>query len=298
VRANARLVAGPGGPASAAVLSSDPPLELRRAADAVYLAQGAAGPLGGDRLELDVEVPAGRWLRVRAVAATLALPSRCGRAARVELRAHVGPGACLDLLLEPVVAADGAWVELVTDLELAAGARLLWREEVVLGRYGERGGRVTTRVDVNLDGRPLLRTGIDLCGNDPVTRAASTLGTHRAFGSLLMDGHGDGAPPAAPDRSVAELVLQEPGRLLTVAADSALDVRRRLDERLVRLRRPEAISAPGPGPARLPAGNGARLATGSGGAGRPGPVAVGPSRVSGALAVGRSAPVPGVGRWA
>jgi urease accessory protein len=246
VRARARLVAGRDGPASAPVLSSDPPLVLRPAADAVYLAQGAAGPLGGDRLELDVEVPPGRSLRLRAVAATLALPSLCGRPARVELRARVGEGASLELLLEPVVVADGAWVELITGLQLAAGARLLWREEVVLGRYGERGGRVSTRVDVELDGRPLLRTGTDLRGDDPVTRAASVLGPHRALGSLLVVRPGEGTPAGEPDQSAAhadvsafhpglsaaELALPGSGRLLTVAADSALDVRRWLDQRL------------------------------------------------------------------
>jgi urease accessory protein len=228
-------VAGPRGPFSAPVLLSDPPLVLRPAADAVYLAQGAAGPLGGDRLELDVEVPAGRSLRVRAVAATLALPSQSGQPSRVELRARVGEGASLELLLEPVVVARDAFVQLVTHLDLAAGARLVWREEVVLGRYGERGGRVCTRVDVELDGRPLLRTGSDLCGDDPVTRAASVLGPHRALGSLLVVRYGEQPPTADPSLSAAELALPGPGTLLTVAADSALDVRRRLDHSLAGL---------------------------------------------------------------
>jgi len=230
------VVAGPAGPASAPVLRSDPPLVLRPAGDAVHLAQAAAGPLGGDDLELDVEVPAGRFLRLRAVAATLVLPSTCGRPARVTLRAEVADGGALEVLLEPVVVADGAGVELLTQVQLGAGSRLLWREEVVLGRYGERGGRATTRIDVVRAGHPLLRTGSDLCGGDPVTHGPSVLGSHRAVGSLLAVSQGNAAQPVRPERSSAELALPGDGTLLTVAADGALALRRRLDEHLVGLR--------------------------------------------------------------
>ena len=67
MRARAELVAeaGPGGAVRLPVLRSQAPLILRRTADAVYLASGAAGPLGGDRLELRIEV--------RAPAPTVAL---------------------------------------------------------------------------------------------------------------------------------------------------------------------------------------------------------------------------------
>jgi urease accessory protein len=215
---------------------------LRPAGDAVYLAQGAAGPLGGDRLELDVEVPPGRSLRLRAVAATLALPSLSGRPARVELLARVGEGASLEFLLEPVVVADRAWVELVTSLELAAGARLLWREEVVLGRYGERGGRVSTRVDAELDGRPLLRTGTDVSGCHAVTAAASVLGPHKAFGAVLAVGPEHGGRVRMPGRSAAELRPPGSGSLLTAAAGSAIELRHRLDDHLAVLRAREAAA--------------------------------------------------------
>ena len=78
VKARARVVAGPGGPYTAAVLRSDLPIVLRPADDAVYIAQGAAGPLGGDDIELSIEVPDGCSLRLRAVASTLVLPSVTG----------------------------------------------------------------------------------------------------------------------------------------------------------------------------------------------------------------------------
>ena len=238
MRARARLVAGAAGPGSAAVLRSEPPLVLRPAPDAVHLSQGAAGPLNGDDLELDVEVPAGRTLRLRAVAATLALPSRCpvpfrrDGPARIVLNAHVEEGARLDVLLEPVIVADGASVHVITRLDLAENAQLLWREEVVLGRYGEAGGQVTTRVDVGYAGRPLLRTGMALRGGDPVTHGPAVLGgqgltRHRAVGTLLAVGFG--STGRQPEPSSAELSLPGPGTLFTVVASSALAMRRELD---------------------------------------------------------------------
>ena len=41
----------------------------------VHLVGGAAGPLGGDRLRLRIEVRDGGWLRLRSAAASVALPS-------------------------------------------------------------------------------------------------------------------------------------------------------------------------------------------------------------------------------
>jgi urease accessory protein len=230
VKARARIVAGPGGPYSARVLRSDLPIVLRPADDAVHLAQGAAGPLGGDDLELSIEVPDGCSLRLRAVASTLVLPSAAGGVARIVLRAIVGAGASLELLLEPVVVADHAGVELITDLTLAADARLLWREEIVLGRYGETGGVATTRIDVTRAGVPLLRTGSQLRGGDAVTHGPAVLGPGRAVGSLLQVGHGEAA--ASPNRDSAVMSLAGGGSLFTAVASSAISLRRLLDARL------------------------------------------------------------------
>lgn len=230
MKARARVVAGPAGPYTARVLRSDLPIVLRPADDAIHLAQGAAGPLGGDDLELSIEVPDGCWLRLRAVASTLALPSAAGGVGRIVMKATVGVGSSLELLLEPVVVADGACVELLTEIELAPDARLLWREEIVLGRYGERGGEATTRIDVVRDGLPLLRTGSHLVGGDRVTHGPSVLGAGRAVGSLLQIGYGGGVAP--PERDAATMALASGGTLFTAVTGSAISLRRQLDRRL------------------------------------------------------------------
>jgi urease accessory protein len=232
VKARARVVAGPGGPYTAAVLRSDLPIVLRPAGDAIHIAQGAAGPLGGDDLELSIEVPDGCSLRLRAVASTLVLPSADGGVARVAVKAVVGAGASLELLLEPVVVADGASIELTTEISLAADARLLWREEVVLGRHGERGGAAFTRIDVTRAGLPLLRNGFRVVGGDGATHGPSVLGAGRAVGSLLSIGYDD--PPAAPQRDSAAMSLSGGGTLFTAVAPSALVLRKLLKAQLER----------------------------------------------------------------
>ncbi|BEP11853.1 urease accessory protein UreD [Acidothermaceae bacterium B102] len=230
MKARARVVAGTGGPYTAAVLRSDLPIVLRPADDAIHIAQGAAGPLGGDDVELSIEVPDGCWLRLRAVASTLVLPSVVGGAARITIKAVVGEGASLELLLEPVVVADRASVELVTEIELAGNARLLWREEVVLGRYNEQGGDAVTRIDVLRERVPLLRTGSRLVGGDVVTHGPAVLGRARAAGSLLRVGYDVNAVEPQPESAL--LTLVGGGQLVTVVASSAIDLRRALDAHL------------------------------------------------------------------
>ena len=86
MRATARIVAvadGRGG-TRLAVLQGEVPLLPRRTGSAgpgpvtVHLVGGAAGPLGGDDLHLAVRVGPGARLRLRSVAATVALPGRGG----------------------------------------------------------------------------------------------------------------------------------------------------------------------------------------------------------------------------
>ena len=165
MRASAELVAerGPAGELRLPVQRSQAPLVLRRTADAVYLVSGAAGPLGGDQLELRIEVRAGARLRLRTVAAAVALPGRSGPESRLTVTATVGPGARLEYLPEPMVVSNGARHRTDVRVDLAEDASLVLRDEILLGRHGERGGACRTRLAVDRDTssgrRPLLRHG-------------------------------------------------------------------------------------------------------------------------------------------
>ena len=238
MRAHAELVAGrgPAGDLRLPVQRSQAPLILRRSADAVYLASGAAGPLGGDTLELSIEVRAGARLRLRTVAAAVALPGRYGQESVLSVTATVGPGARLEYLPEPMVAADGARHQTEVSVRLAADATLVLRDEVLLGRHGERGGACRTRLAVDRDGalgwRPLLRHELDLDGADPAGRGPAVLAGHRAAGTLLTVEPGltdvvDGADAADP--WVAVMPLAGPGVLITALADDTRTLRRRLE---------------------------------------------------------------------
>src|SRR5205823_4301611 len=141
VRARAEVVAevGRDGGTRLAVLRSQAPVMLRPTAAGVYLAASAAGPLGGDEVEVSVTVGPGAHLVVRPVAAAVALPGTGGSSSFTWLLS-VAAGGRLAVLPEPTVVAAGADHRTHTSAGVAAGGAVVLREEVLLGRYGEIGG--------------------------------------------------------------------------------------------------------------------------------------------------------------
>jgi urease accessory protein len=154
----------------------------------------AFAPLGGDRLELRVVVGPGVELTVRTVAASVALPGADGAPSELTVDVEVGPGAALRWYPEPGIAAAGARHTSRARLALAADATVAWREEVVLGRHGERGGAWCSQIEADVDGTPLLAQATDVGGElwDSLAIGASV----RACGSLLLVR--PGGPPIEP----------------------------------------------------------------------------------------------------
>ena len=149
MRATARVVAeadGRGG-TRLSTLAGQAPLLLRRtgardgAPASVHLVGGAAGPLGGDELACSVDVRAGAVLRMDSAAASVALPGPAGGESRLDVAARIDAGGVLHWAPQPLIAARGARHRATARVELAAAARLLWREEFVLGRFGEPADR-------------------------------------------------------------------------------------------------------------------------------------------------------------
>jgi hypothetical protein len=58
-------------------------------------------------------------------------------------------------------------------VDLASGATLVLRDEVILGRHGERGGACRTRLRCDYDGRPLLRHDVIVDTGDDRDRCLS-----------------------------------------------------------------------------------------------------------------------------
>jgi urease accessory protein len=226
--ANARVVAvadGHGG-TCLPVLSSAIPLVLRRTPDALYLVGGAAWPLGGDDLSLSLDIGPGASLRLRTAAASVALPGLAGGESVFRLTATVGDCATLEYLPEPTVVADGARHRTEITVTLAETASLLLRDEVILGRHGERGGSCVTRLSVDLAGRPLLRHETAVHGDDEVSLGPAVLADHRMTGSLLLVG--TDTPPGWSGNRVAVMPLGDTAALVTAVADDAHALRRQL----------------------------------------------------------------------
>ncbi|MFJ6795462.1 urease accessory protein UreD [Streptomyces sp. NPDC091268] len=244
VRATARIRAAADGRGGTALplLAGEGPLALRRtrgegpeaAAEAGVMLVGAmSAPLGGDHLTVEAEAGPGARLLLRSAAATLALPGRCGEPARYDVRLTLARGARVRWLPEPLVSVRGSRLRVRTRAELAPGARLLLREEQVLGRTGEEPGLLRSRLTVTLGGRPLLDQDL-ACGPGAPGGwdGPAVLAGHRALGQLLLvDPSFEQAPPAAAVLGEFAVLtpLAGPAALVTALAPDALRLRELLD---------------------------------------------------------------------
>ncbi|MCU1496159.1 MAG: urease accessory protein UreD [Acidimicrobiales bacterium] len=180
-------------------LRSEPPLTLRPTPDALYLVGSAAGPLGGDDLALDVTVADGARLTFRTVAASIVLPGPHGARSRTVTTVTVGAGASLRFLPEPVIAVERCDHVAETIITLAAGATLLWREQLVLGRHGEGPGSIRQRIRVDRAGEPLYRNELAVGPAHPGWNTPAVLGSCRSVTTTLTVGPaGDRVPDGDP----------------------------------------------------------------------------------------------------
>ncbi|MFD0366967.1 urease accessory protein UreD [Streptomyces sp. NPDC059071] len=240
--ATARIVAGPGG--SLPVLESAGPFALRRTRATgpytrVTVVGAMSAPLGGDRLALEAQVDDGARLLVDSAAATVALPGADGAPASYDVRLSVGAGAELRWLPEQLVCAAGSALRMRTTVELAPTARLVLREEQVLGRHAEEPGTLVSRLTVRRAGRPLLDQEL---GHGPGAPGGwdgpAVLAGHRATGQLLVvdPDFGDNAGRTVETRLIGDHAvlapLAGPAALVTAVAPDALALRRALDEAL------------------------------------------------------------------
>jgi urease accessory protein len=159
--AHARIVldTSPSGALLARELLTPAPLGARVAEGELHLVNTAAGPLGGDRLRISLELRPGTRARLRSVAASVAQRGD-GTGSSHHLEVAVGEGAHLDGDLEPLVAASGCDHTGSVTIHLAAGASVRWRDELVLGRTGERPGRCTSTLRIEREGTPVLHHAV------------------------------------------------------------------------------------------------------------------------------------------
>ncbi|MFG3030098.1 urease accessory protein UreD [Streptomyces sp. NPDC048253] len=243
VHATARIGArddGRGG-TSLPVLESDGPLALRRTRGTVgearvMLVGAMSGPLGGDRFAVEADVGNGARLQVGSAAATIALPGQAKDEAHYDVRLTVADGGELRWLPEQLISAKGSDLFVTTRAELGADARLVLREEQVLGRVGEEPGRLTSRLTVRVAGRVVLDQEL-ACGPGAPGGwdGPAVLAEYRAVGQLVVVRPEFRETPAEA-RNIGEharvMPLAGPAALVTAVAPDALRLRRALDEAL------------------------------------------------------------------
>nr|WSW70578.1 urease accessory protein UreD [Streptomyces sp. NBC_00995] len=252
VRATARITAvrDARGATVLPVLESDGPLALRRTRAAlpgaarVTVVGAMSAPLGGDRLAVQARAGQGSRLTVDAAAATVALPGPGSEAAAAHyaITLRVEEGAELNWLPEQLISAHGSELHMVTTVELAPTARLVLREEQILGRHGEATGTLLSRLTVRRAGRPLLDQQLAYGPGAPGGwDGPAVLGGHRAVGQLLLVDplFVDRGPDARLLGATAVLTrLAGPAALVTVLAADARELRAALDQAT------EALTAP------------------------------------------------------
>jgi len=178
----------------------------------VSLVPDGALLLAGDAVRVEVTVDTGATLELVEPTGTVAYDMR-GDAASWEVRLDLAEGATLVWAGEPFVLAQGSCVRRRTTARLAAGARLVMRETLVLGRHGESAGAMVQRWDAaTTDGAPLLCEELAL---DAAALRPGLLGGHRVLGSVTALG------VDVPGCGEGRLDLEAGGSQWRVLADDA-----------------------------------------------------------------------------
>jgi urease accessory protein len=134
----------------------------------------AGGIAGGDRFDLDIAAGAQARLSVTSAAAEKVYRS-LGPDAQIRIRLAAGAAASLAWLPQETILFDGARLDRAIDIDLAADARLIFAEALVLGRTGmgeavehgaladrwrvRRGGALVYAETVRLDGAIAAKLG-------------------------------------------------------------------------------------------------------------------------------------------
>ncbi|UPO77479.1 urease accessory protein UreD [Arthrobacter sp. Helios] len=190
--------------------------------------------LGGDDIRIELNVGPGVTLEVIEPAGMVAYDAE-GVASRWSLDAVLGEDSALVWDGAPFVIAGGADVFRQTRVRMGAGARVLIRETLVLGRSGEAGGALRSVTRLTGPGGDFLYEDLDLTG---VRRQAiGVLGTSKVLSSATAagwrpapvqgPGHRPGAgtgldPSACPGQNTGPGNPAPAAHLFELAADGAV----------------------------------------------------------------------------
>jgi hypothetical protein len=141
----------------------------------------------------------------------------------MSMAVRIGPGGSLVWSPEPGVAAVGAHHLTDTRVRLATTARLAWRDEWTLGRYGEEPGTWRSRIRITVAGRPLLASDLatgpaaESWASRSVLAAARAVSTLSLVDPVLLPGE-DGPRSRATFGSATGLCLPLSGPAVQIVA--------------------------------------------------------------------------------
>jgi urease accessory protein len=205
-----------------------PPLQVVRAFETeeggalVHLHNLSGGVLGGDRLELAVEVGKAAWAQLTSTGATRIYRSRPEVPdACQSIAVRIEKNGVLEYLPDPLIPFAGSRFRQEVRIDLASGAGLFWWETVTPGRLMRGEIFAYQRLCMNLDllaaGQLVTRERFRLEPGDRPLSSPARLGPYRTFSSLLICRAGlDAAFWTDLERSLDERAraLSRPGEVL------------------------------------------------------------------------------------
>jgi len=184
---------GTGG-CSYTTLHSSGALAVRATLDGVWMVGASAHPIGGDHLRVELDVGADALLKMRSASATLARASAPPLPSRMEITAEVASGATLCWSPAPGIAGRGSLHRCDARILLDPTSVLRWSDAVVLGRMGEEYGSWSSRIRIEVGGRPLLVSEVALGPQFGSWSSSAVLDGARCAQSVILVRPGHRAP--------------------------------------------------------------------------------------------------------
>jgi urease accessory protein len=230
--------AGIGGEPLAEEIQPSPAHAFEPAYWGAWIVGSAAHPVAGDDVGLQVTVGVGCCAEIRSYAPTVARRGRGGEGtSHIKTHVRVTTDGMLTWLPEPGIASDGCDHTSESVVQLAANARLLWRDEFVLDRrVDEAPGTWRSRVRITRDSWPVICTELALGPASRLWDSPAVLHGSRAVSLVVVvdpgrptSGWSSTRTTVASAAGVA-LPLSTPGVQLLAWGDDLADCRAAIEQ--------------------------------------------------------------------
>ncbi len=170
-------------------------LSVRLTRWGIWIVGAGAHPIDGDGVLIEVDVGKNTTLDVGSTGATIARSGVRKATSTANVVAEVGDHATLRWLVEPGMAVAGATHVAEATVRMSASARLLWRDEIVLGRFAEAPGTWSSGIRVERTGSALVTARLGVGPDSPGWGSSAVLQGSRVVVTLLVV-EPDGFPSA------------------------------------------------------------------------------------------------------